>query len=55
VADGEALPDYIYPSIGLPLKGLTETHFNLNLLPPEMRKKVRQFGKPLFWALLSLP
>jgi general secretion pathway protein L len=48
------LPDYLYPSIGLPLKGLTETHFDLNLLPSETRKKVREYGKPIFLTLLSL-
>lgn len=50
----EPLPDYIYPSIGLPLKGLAETHFQLNLLPLEMRKKVREYGKPVFLTLLCV-
>jgi Tfp pilus assembly protein PilN len=50
----ESLPDYIYPSIGLPLTGLTDTRFKLNLLPPEMRKKVRDYGKPVFMFLLCL-
>ncbi len=53
-APDEALPDYIYPSIGLPLKGLTETRFSLNLLPPELQEKVREFGKPIFLALLCI-
>lgn len=50
----ESLPDYIYPSIGLPLTGLTDTRFKLNLLPPEMRKKVRDYAKPVFLVLLCL-
>jgi len=50
----ESLPDYIYPSIGLPLAGLTETRFKLNLLPPEMRKQIRDYGKPVFLGLLCL-
>jgi len=41
----------IYPSLGVSLRGLTKTHMDLNLLPFEMRKKVRQFGKPLFITL----
>ncbi len=44
-------PGKIYSSIGLPLQELTRTRFHLNLLPMEMRKKVRQFGKPLFLIL----
>jgi Tfp pilus assembly protein PilN len=54
VGADETLPDYIYPSIGLPLTGLTDTGFKLNLLPPEMRKKVRDYGKPVFLVLLCL-
>jgi general secretion pathway protein L len=50
----ETLPDYIYPSIGLPLAGLTNTRFKVNLLPMEMRKKVREYGKSVFLILLSL-
>jgi Tfp pilus assembly protein PilN len=41
----------IYSSIGLPLMGLAKTHLDLNLLPFEMRKKVRQIGKPFFILL----
>ena len=37
----------IYSSIGLPLMGLAKTEISLNLLPLEMRKKVRKIGKPL--------
>jgi Tfp pilus assembly protein PilN len=51
---GATRPDKIFPSIGLPLKGLTRTRFDLNLLPLEMRKKVREIGKPLFLILISL-
>lgn len=40
-------PVKFYASIGLPLRELTQTRFGLNLLPVELRKKVRQFGKPL--------
>jgi Tfp pilus assembly protein PilN len=54
VGTDESLPDYIYPSIGLPLAGLTETPLKLNLLPLEMRKKVRDYGKTVFLGLLSL-
>ena len=38
----------IYASIGVPLRGMTKTQFDVNLLPFEMRKKIRQIGKPLF-------
>jgi len=54
VGADESLPDYIYPSIGLPLTGLTDTRFRLNLLPPELRMKVRDYGKPVFLVLLCL-
>ena len=47
-------PDKIYASIGLPLRELVQPQFSLNLLPVEMRKKVRQLGKPLFIALAFL-
>jgi len=47
-------PGRIYASIGLPLRELTQTRFDLNLLPAEMRKKVRQIGKPLFLILTAL-
>jgi Tfp pilus assembly protein PilN len=36
-----------YASVGVPLKGLIKTQVDLNLLPFEMRRKVREFGKPL--------
>lgn len=51
---GISRPDKIYPSIGLALKGLTKTRVDLNLLPLEMRKKVRQIGKPLFITFISI-
>ena len=43
-----------YGSIGVPLKGLVKTQFDLNLLPFEIRKKVRQIGKPLLIILTSI-
>ena len=54
VEAGESRPDYVYPSIGLPLTGLTETHFQLNLLPLELRKRVREYRKTIFLAFLCL-
>jgi len=54
VGKNEAKPDYIYASIGLPLQGLAATRVGLNLLPQEMRRKVRQLAKPLFFLLLVL-
>ncbi len=54
VGADESFPDHIYPSIGLPLGGLADSRFKLNLLPPEMRKKVRDYGKPIFLGLLCL-
>jgi len=47
-------PYGIYASIGVPLRGLITPRVDLNLLPPEMRKKVRQIGKPLLILLTSL-
>jgi len=47
-------PYNIYPSIGIPLKELVTTPFNLNLLPFEMRKRVRQIGKPIVITLASI-
>jgi len=47
-------PDKIFSSIGVPLKELTKTRFDLNLLPFEMRKRGRQIGKPLFFVLTFL-
>ena len=44
----------IYASIGVPLGGLIHPRVNLNLLPLEMRKKVREIGKPLSLVLLCL-
>ena len=50
---GESRLESIYASIGVPLKGVTQTRLDLNLLPLEMRKKVRQVGKPLFLVFLA--
>ena len=47
-------PYGIYASIGVPLRGLISPRVDLNLLPPEMRKKVRQIGKPLLILLTFL-
>ena len=47
-------PYGIYASIGVPLRGLISPRVDLNLLPPEMRKKVRQIGKPLLVLLTFL-
>lgn len=44
----------IYASVGVPLRGWVKPPVDLNLLPVEMRKKVRQFGKPLFVGLTVL-
>lgn len=51
---GASRLDKIFPSIGVALKGLTQTRFDFNLLPLEMRRKVREIGKPLFMILTSL-
>lgn len=52
-AEKEKVPalQKIYASIGVPLKGLIKTQVDLNLLPVEMRKKVREIGRPLSVAL----
>jgi hypothetical protein len=44
----------IYASIGVPLKGLISPRVDLNLLPPDLRKKVKQIGRPLLIVLTSL-
>jgi general secretion pathway protein L len=54
VGADETLPDYIYSSVGLPLAGLMQTPFRLNLLPLEMRKKVPQYGKTASLILLCI-
>jgi Tfp pilus assembly protein PilN len=51
---GLSNPSPIYASVGLPLKGLTKTRVDLNLLPLEMRKKIGQIDKPLFIILFGL-
>jgi general secretion pathway protein L len=56
----EPEPHKIYSSVGLPLMGLARTEIGLNLLPLEMRKKMRKIRKPLliffaaFLLILSL-
>jgi general secretion pathway protein L len=47
-------PYSLYASIGLPLKGLTKAWMDLNLLPLEMRKKMRRIDKPLFIILFAI-
>jgi general secretion pathway protein L len=47
-------PDKIYASIGVPLKGLISSRVDLNLLPPDLRKKVKEVGRPLLIVLTSL-
>lgn len=54
VGAGMSRPDRIFSSIGVPLNGLVKTRLGLNLLPQEMRRKVREIGKPVFMILLSL-
>jgi Tfp pilus assembly protein PilN len=44
----------IYASIGLPLRGLIRTPMDLNLLPLDLRKKVKEIGKPLFLIFFVL-
>jgi general secretion pathway protein L len=44
----------IYASIGVPLRGLISPRVDIDLLPPDLRKKVRQIGKPLLITLTSL-
>jgi general secretion pathway protein L len=44
----------IYPSLGVPLREMIKPWIDLNLLPPEMRKKVRRIGKPLSILFISL-
>jgi general secretion pathway protein L len=47
-------PYKIYASVGIPLKGLVNLQFDLNLLPFEMRKKLREIGKPVLMVLTAL-
>ncbi|MGO8988971.1 MAG: type II secretion system protein GspL [bacterium] len=53
---GEVAPKAykIYASVGIPLKGLISPRVDLNLLPFDMRKKVREIGKPVLIVLTSL-
>ncbi len=50
----EPKPDKIYASIGVPLKGLISLRVDLNLLPPDLRKKTKKVGRPLLIALTFL-
>jgi general secretion pathway protein L len=43
-----------YPSIGLALRGLTKTRWNINLLPLNLRKKVTRFGLYLALSLSAV-
>ncbi len=54
MGEGNPIPYHIYPSIGVPLNGLVRTSLDLNLLPFEMRKKVRRVGRLLLIILASL-
>ncbi|MBM4277256.1 MAG: hypothetical protein FJ130_05140 [Deltaproteobacteria bacterium] len=54
IAGGLARSSQIYPSLGVPLRDMLKSGIDLNLLPPEMRKKERQIGKPLFIFFISL-
>jgi Tfp pilus assembly protein PilN len=54
LGEGKPIPYKVYASVGVPLKGMTKTQWDLNLLPFEMRKKERQIGKPLLIVLTSL-
>ncbi len=42
----------IYASVGLPLGGLVPTPIHLNLLPVDLRKRVKEIGKPLFFIFV---
>lgn len=50
----DSLPASLYGTAGLPLTGLGKTSFNLNLIPAETKKKVRQVGKFFFVIFLFL-
>ncbi len=53
IAGESARPSLIYPSLGLPLRDMLRSGIDLNLLPPEMRKKERQIGKYLIIFFIS--
>jgi len=46
-------PDKIYASIGVPSR-INQSPVDLNLLPPDLRKKVKEVGRPLLIVLTSL-
>jgi len=54
IAGELARSSQIYPSLGVPLREMVKPWIDLNLLPLEMRKKVRQIGKPLSILFISL-
>jgi Tfp pilus assembly protein PilN len=47
-------PNRIYASIGVPLKELISPRVDLNLLPPDLRKRVKQIGRPFLIVLTLL-
>lgn len=49
--EGFTLSSKIYSSIGGPLREVVAPKVDLNLLPMELKKKKRKFGKPLLIAL----
>jgi len=49
-----SFPFQLYSSIGIPLKGLISPKVDINLLPMELRKKVRQIWRPLFFCFIVL-
>jgi general secretion pathway protein L len=54
-SEGEnSKPNRIYASLGVPLKGLINPRIDLNLVPPDLRKKVKQIGRPLLIVFTSL-
>lgn len=50
----EVNPFKVYPSLGVPLREISKPKIDLNLLPLEMRKRVRKVGKPMWISLISL-
>jgi len=50
----ELKPYQIYPSLGVPLREISRPKIDLNLLPLEMRKKVRRIGKSMLILSISL-
>jgi len=44
----------IYASVGLALRGLVPASIHLNLLPVDLRKRVKEIGKPLFLIFVAV-